>query len=617
MASIVYTLKVGYRNEAEMEAKIGNTFYPTVEQAIAAAQAGDTILLMKDLTVNNAKINGTPNTGVYAIPAGVSVDGQNHTITADEATWVGTNANHIFVMAGGTAKIANVTLQGNANAKSGVCCYGSGTNITIENVTSKDFGNLGVIVAGATVVIDGLNTSGNAWGAVNADKGSDGSIPHVTFNSGTMAEDVEIYTEITDQDIITATGLTKYQGWGDRLKGFVFFTSDVNRLGIATMGDNKVAETVSLAAEHAAAGDTVTLLKDVTEEVAVPVGFSGTITGNHTITGGINCAATGAANTTLTLKDIVLEGGNTSKYGIISKNQTENGQMELNLTLENVTIQNFTDKAIYATNAKTLNITGGEIINCATGEVGTPNISGDYAVDLNLVAVQGAVVTVDGTTFTGDLGDKAVIKIAQRGGASDASASDIPKTVGEATVESVNIQNCKFNTTTPVTYNLGTSSKTTGDVENTSGAYAVTIGVHESELTVKMPYLTEDDTLVIPVGREATKAASDVRITLVATPEETVEAAIKAMEDAGIDVTDEGDKTFNLTTTDGTISGTGVFDKIAEIPGLTSIAVTNGVKTETYSAGGDLEAFKAAVDALLPKTNVAETVTLTMTIEIA
>ena len=626
-AQLVYTLTVKYFNDEVTDpvAIIGSKKYATLADALAAAVSGDTIELQKDLTVNNSAVSSTPNNPVIGLPAGVSFNGGGHTITADSASWVANpsasyGTNHIIGISGGTSTISNVTLAGHATLKSGVVAYGTGTNVTIDTVTATNCGNCGVQVSGATVVLNNLTTSGNTWGAVNADKGSDGSMPAVTFNSGTMAENVEIYTEITDQDVVTAPSLTKVQGFGTTLKGFIYYTSDMSRLGTIT-GEGTVYETLNDAA-NADGPISVTLTKNLSEGLRVPVGKDITIDGaGATISGSISCVATGTGSTNVTLKNLTLDGTSVSGgYGIISQNQTDNDQMECNLTLENVNVSGFTKKAIYGTNIKTLTINGGTISNCATGVMGDPNISGDYAVDLNLVAVQGTVVTIDGVTFTGDLGDKAAIKITQRGGASDAGASDIPKNVGEAKVQSVTISNCDFSgSTTEVDFRIGTDNKTPAqpDAANTTGAYAVSLSGN-TEMVVQSAYLKDEPTLTVPVDREAAKT-EDTDIALVPTVEEQVDSFIEGLDAEGVTVEADPDtnNSYTITTSTGSIANSGVFEDILSVEGVTGITVTNGSATATYTAGGDLATFKTTVDAMVPKSNDAAPVTLTMTIDVA
>lgn len=615
-----YTLTYGSDYVADPEAVINTTRYQTLTEALAAAVSGDTVVLQKDLAVNNASAAAADHP-VIVVPNGVTFDGNNKTVTADNDTWVGTDANHIIGISGTTGTIKNLTVVGNGKNKSGVVVYGlasSPASAVLENVTSKNNPNAGIIVAGAAVTATNVNTSDNVWGGINVDKASNGTVPSFTFNSGTLAEKAEIYTEVTDQDVITAPSMTKYQGFGSNLKGFIYYTSDVSRLGTIMSDDNtKVYETLGDAASNNAS---VKLTAGLTGVCSIPVGTSLTVDGQgNTINGQIKCEAVGSGNSNVTLKNLTLDGaGSGTTYGIISQNQTDNDQMECNLTLENVTIKGFTSKGIYATNLKTLNITGGTIENCATGPMDDPNTRGDYALDLNLVAVKNTVVNIDGVTFTGDLGEKAAIKITARGGASDAGASDIPKNVGEASIDMVTINNCVFTgSTTEVDYRIGTDHKTPGSdaLLNTTGAYAVSL-VGNTEMVVQSAYLTDEPKLTVPAGRTASKTSStDIAIDL--TPEEELDNIMDSIPGAVEQPGEEGSNVYTLTTTDGTIDMS-FLDQISVIDELTTIVVTDGTTTYTFTDGtDDIGAFKTQVQGLLPDSNDDATVNLTITVNLA
>ena len=309
-------------------------------------------------------------------------------------------------------------------------------------------------------------------------------------------------------------------------------------------------------------------------------------------------------------------------YGIISQNQTDEGQMECNLTLNNVNMTGYTSKAIYGTNLKTLTINGGTISDCATGEMDDPNTKGDYAIDLNLCAVQGTVVMIDGVTFSGDLGQKAAIKITQRGGASDEGASDIPKNVGEASIESVTIQNCNFTgSTTEVDFRIGTDNKTPdGDGLNTTGAFAVTL-TGNTEMVVQSAYLENEPTLTVPQGRSASKTAES-DIALDETPseqiDEQVQSFIEGLSAEGVTV--EADpsvpNTYSITT-NGSMAVDSLIDQIVALEGVTGLKITDGTDTAEYMPiGGDLATFKSQVAAMLPTLNEDPEVTLTMTVTV-
>lgn len=207
---------------------IGDKAYETLEDAIVEAKSGDTITLNEDIVVNDMNQDSLV---AVTIPAGVTLDGQNHKISAPEVA-----GKHILGAVDNGVTIKNVVIEGNANVKSGICASGVNAVLTINGVTVNNCGNCGVqITNGAKVTLTNYNSSGNAWGSVNADKGGGGNNPQVTFNSGSMSENVELYTEVLDATVITAPSLTEVIGVGDILKGFKYYTSDMSRLGVAAV----------------------------------------------------------------------------------------------------------------------------------------------------------------------------------------------------------------------------------------------------------------------------------------------------------------------------------------------------------------------------------------------
>ena len=298
-----------------------------------------------------------------------------------------------------------------------------------------------------------------------------------------------------------------------------------NILGIGSVNDDVLSCVVNgafypdfMSAFNAAeSGSTITVMQDVdvgVDQLKIPVGKDITIQGldqSVVMKGRISCEASGAEPIHLTVKNITLDGSGldnkASAFAIASGNQTPDNQMDLYVHCENVKFANYIGKAFYFTNAKELIVENCTFENNASAEMPDPNTYGDYTIDLNLIAVQDAVVEIKNCTFSGVCGNKAVVKIAQRGGPSDADASDM-KGVTEAKVKSVLIDGCAFSDiSTPVDFNIGTTSKTAGDPENRTGNYEVTITNCKTAVVALMPYNTEATSLTIPVGKSAHKDA--------------------------------------------------------------------------------------------------------------
>ena len=260
---------------------------------------------------------------------------------------------------------------------------------------------------------------------------------------------------------------------------------------------------------------TITLLQSTTEDVTIPCGSDLVIEGDGkyiALKGQITCTATTGegqtGNTQLTLKNLTLNGNKEKNFAVIAQNQkVENNLSELSLTLENCTVQNYVKKALYLTNAKELTVTGCTFKNNATGTMDSPNTSGDYTIDLNLVGVQDTVVNIKDTTFSGDCGDKAVVKIAARGSEDGTGATDLSGP--NATVKSLTIEGCTFNQSknsdqAVPALNIGTNVKKESDKSNITGAYEVTIKENLTDMLIKLPYLDKESAQSVTVAAGAT-----------------------------------------------------------------------------------------------------------------
>lgn len=253
-------------------ARIGATYYDTLKEALEASKSGDTITLVKDVTVSNTQdmANSNYNEAVITLKDGVTLDGDTHTIYADE-NWfkstAGKNANnpanHIVGVSGVSATIKNLTIVGKANTKHGINAFGTdGTNtLIVNNVTIKNCGTAGMVIKGAKVTATNINTEGNPWGAINVDK-STGSTLDLT--GGTFKENVQIWTESDGSNVsLNGVQLDEVTGKGTNLKGYTYFTDDVSKLGAAY---NETTETIyeSLADALTAAqnGETISVVKD-------------------------------------------------------------------------------------------------------------------------------------------------------------------------------------------------------------------------------------------------------------------------------------------------------------------------------------------------------------------
>lgn len=168
--AIVTNVETGKEEALYPAAKIGNETYNTLEEALKAAQSGDTIVLQKDVS-----------TGAVTLPAGVTLDGGNHVITCNTEI-----ANGAFITAtGDNVTIKNATVNVDGKAKHGIqfyCVKGG----KLENVNVMGGNFTAVIVNGAEVSINGGNLSTNGYAVVEYAMGKNVTeVPKLTMNNVT------------------------------------------------------------------------------------------------------------------------------------------------------------------------------------------------------------------------------------------------------------------------------------------------------------------------------------------------------------------------------------------------------------------------------------------------
>lgn len=249
-----------------------------------------------------------------------------------------------------------------------------------------------------------------------------------------------------------------------------------------------LADAINAASDHAI----LSLGKDFSETVNIPTGKSFTVYGNgNKLIGQVNLESSDAGLSDIKFNNVVFDGQSTSNFAINSANQTSDaGKSSAIIELSNCTVSGYTGKGLYLTNVKSLNLTNCTFKDNATADMGEPNTVGDYVVDLNLIGVSDVNITLNGCIFENNGAKKAIVKVAQRGGPSDADASDIPKDVGVASIKSMIIEGCSFvNTAEGVSdINIGTTSKSGKDAINVSGNYPVKFINNLTDVSVNHPY---------------------------------------------------------------------------------------------------------------------------------
>jgi hypothetical protein len=290
-------------------------YYATLADAITAVgnpteEAGrKTITLVDDVEIST-QVN---------LPAYVTLYGGGHTIKATGSSWPTGNGSKFMLLATTGDEIKNLTVDGNnVTGTYGVQFYcaakGKISDLTIQNVKK-----CGLIINASDVTATGTVTlSGNGWNdSINVGWGENITTRKTCtfdFADATVTAN-KIYRD--DDDLTHANGVTgagfyfypssgwAYVTYADGSLGYVPESTAEAQIGSIKYGNLETALSV------AEAGDTITLLKNVTVEAAQAItknqtiNLSGyTITGDDTrvfqVKGGtLNLTGTGIVTTTL------------------------------------------------------------------------------------------------------------------------------------------------------------------------------------------------------------------------------------------------------------------------------------------------------------------------------
>ena len=269
----------------------------TLDTAVSEAKSGDTIQLTANIELDKQ----------VTLPEGVTLDGQNHTISIqDDVTWSTDNSSkYMILVSNSNVTIKNVILDAENNAAGCIQFYAT-TDGKVENVTLKNAQNLGLMVNASTVTAtDKLSLEGNGWGdVINVGWGS--SIPDSVTSCSLDVSNAElvgvdkIYAD--DKDVENAGMVSsgseskisiKVDASGDYIpvndgNGITFIPTE-NVAATITDAYGKVEKYSTLQAAIAAVenGETIVIQRDIPDAVgiSVPSGEDFTIDfNNHTYT---------------------------------------------------------------------------------------------------------------------------------------------------------------------------------------------------------------------------------------------------------------------------------------------------------------------------------------------
>ena len=374
-------------------AKIGETGYKSLAEAINAAASEDTITLLADVTASD----------IIVIDKAITIDGNGHKLTSSA-----TRAINVSGANGVTIK--NLTI--NAAGERAINVIQGATNVTIENVTAIA-ANYTVNVAGsaANAVININKSALTGLCTVNvAGAGANVTVVNSTINCvDNNTTEGESYAALAlNKDAtngkITATGCTINVAEGSdsvptrnaaeggvvsvdgstegvlTLKAVITYEGSPYYHGFATLAD---------AVEFATAGDTITLIADVTASDIIVVDKAITINGNgHKLTSSATRAINVSGANGVTIKNLTINAAGERAINVI--------QGATNVTIENVTAiaANYTVNVAGSAANAVININKSALTGLCT-----VNVAGAGA---NVTVVNSTINCVDNNTTEGE-----------------------------------------------------------------------------------------------------------------------------------------------------------------------------------------------------------------------
>ena len=378
-------------NTKKYTVKVGTSYYYSLAEALAAAQAGDTVTLLADVTASE----------IITIDKAITLDGNGCTLTS-------TAGRAINASGANGVTIKNLTIV--CSGERAINVIQNATNVTIENVTATATNytvNIASSAPNAVVAIKDSTLNGLCTvnvSAVGAQVTVDNSTINCNDNNTTAGEGyaaISLNKEAIGGSIIATSTTVNVAAGSDSVKGRNGAEDGVVTINGSTEGVYVVVAVITYpgsnyyygfasiakAIEFAKAGDTITLIRDVTTSETINITKDVTIDGNgHTLTyTGSDRAITveaSANGANLTLKNLTVDC--TASYCQRGINYNTTGE----LTLENVTVKG--TNVTYALNLP------GSSDNCVV-EITDSSLTGNIA--LNIWGAN-STITADNSVFT-------------------------------------------------------------------------------------------------------------------------------------------------------------------------------------------------------------------------
>ena len=426
-------------------ASIGTAKYETLAEAFAAAKDGDTITLLTDCSGDGIRVE--PNTFTTK---GLTVDFAGHTYTVGGKLVGsgGTKSNGFQLNKDNKITFRNGAIYGDASVAGDDTTNWTGAPaILIQNYCDLTLSgmkvsggyntvytmsnNCGTVVIENTTINAGGGGSGRAPFALDACGYSDYTGVSVTVKgTSTINGDIEVSRSASNENAVTLTlengtvnGTLKIDSSiksGDATTvtksanvtlaapdGYLWNAAGELVVAVAQVGENKY-ETLAAAIAAANNGETVTLLKDVTENVEIAKEKNLTLDLNgKTLSGGTGTAKAALSN----LGTITIQDTSEAKTGTIKRD--DNGTVgetsyyvirnQGTMTIESGTVSN---NSGYRKTNPTGSMVGSSLIcNGDCDEGGTLTIKGGTFTQNNFIAIKNGalgVLHVSGGTISSD-----------------------------------------------------------------------------------------------------------------------------------------------------------------------------------------------------------------------
>ena len=177
-------------NGTDWVAEIEGSKYATLQGAIDAAEDGQTVKLLKDVTVTSDAKAGDPSNqnSAVTISKPITLDGDGKSIIVTE-NFAASNSILSVNNATGPVVIQNLKIQGpgeDADKVTNCLNIYQSSDVTVKDLTTSGGNGYGVVVNSSDVTIEGSNTNigTGKWGAVNV--GNNESSASLVVKDGTF-----------------------------------------------------------------------------------------------------------------------------------------------------------------------------------------------------------------------------------------------------------------------------------------------------------------------------------------------------------------------------------------------------------------------------------------------